>query len=135
MHEALNALLEQVENGQFALEDGVEDVHSQVELLLTRMVGDAGKNIHIGRSRNDQVLTDIKLFLRHEIVVLAQNTETFFHALIAQSERFKQCLMPGYTHFQVGMVSSFGMWFGNFPNITINHPALKTIYNLGKIAA
>ena len=114
LYDALNTLLGQVENGLFTLEDGVEDVHSQVELLLTRMVGDAGKNIHIGRSRNDQVLTDIKLFLRHEIVVLAQNTETFFHALIAQSERFKQHLMPGYTHFQVGMVSSFGMWFGAY---------------------
>lgn len=102
------------EKGEFVIEEGVEDVHSQVELLLTRKLGDVGKKIHSGRSRNDQVLLDLKLFTRDRIKDIAEAVLCLFHELIAQSERYRDVLMPGYTHLQVAMPSSFGLWFGAY---------------------
>jgi argininosuccinate lyase len=102
------------QSGTFKIEDGVEDVHSQVELMLTRNLGDMGKKIHSGRSRNDQVLVDLKLFMRHQIFLIAQKVKTLFDELQKQSERYKNILMPGYTHLQVAMPSSFGLWFGAY---------------------
>ena len=98
------------EKGEFVIEEGVEDVHSQVELMLTRRLGDVGKKIHSGRSRNDQVLLDLKLFTRTQIREIAEAVEQLFHVLILQSERYKNVLMPGYTHLQIAMPSSFGLW-------------------------
>jgi argininosuccinate lyase len=102
------------EKEEFIIEEGIEDVHSQVELMLTRKLGDVGKKIHSGRSRNDQVLLDLKLFTRAEIKEVAKATERLFKVLIAQSEKYKQVLMPGYTHLQIAMPSSFGLWFGAY---------------------
>jgi len=102
------------EKGDFIIEEGVEDVHSEVELILTRQLGDIGKKIHSGRSRNDQVLLDLKLFTRDQIKELTNDILKLFHELIIQSERFKDILMPGYTHLQVAMPSSFGLWFGAY---------------------
>lgn len=117
----LNVLLEELKNiyasaekGEFVIEDGIEDVHSQVELMLTRRLGDIGKKIHSGRSRNDQVLVDLKLYTREQIRLLAESVEELFHVLIEQSEKYKHVLMPGYTHLQVAMPSSFGLWFGAY---------------------
>ena len=117
----LNVLLDELkkiyasaEKGEFVIEDGIEDVHSQVELMLTRRLGDVGKKIHSGRSRNDQVLVDLKLFTRSEIKEVAEAVEDLFKILIAQSERYKDVLMPGYTHLQIAMPSSFGLWFGAY---------------------
>lgn len=101
-------------SGDFVIEDGVEDVHSQVELMLTRKLGDIGKKIHSGRSRNDQVLVDLKLFIRHEIKEIADLVKALFDELLQKSERYKEVLMPGYTHLQVAMPSSFGLWFGAY---------------------
>ena len=112
--EELKKIYALCKEGSFVIEAGVEDVHSQVELLLTRKLGDAGKKIHSARSRNDQVLLDIKLYLRHEIEMLVQAVEPFFQLLIRQSEQFKQYLLPGYTHLQLAMPSSFGLWFGAY---------------------
>ena len=115
------ALLEELRNihtiaqkGEFVIEEGVEDVHSQVELMLTRKLGDTGKKIHSGRSRNDQVLLDLKLFTRHELRNICEATKKLFDRLIEQSNRHKDILMPGYTHLQVAMPSSFGLWFGAY---------------------
>lgn len=102
------------ESGKFVIEDGVEDVHSQVELMLTRKLGDAGKKIHSGRSRNDQVLVDLKLFSRASIHSIAQESKKLFDELQKQSEKYKNVLMPGYTHTQIAMPSSFGLWFGAY---------------------
>ena len=102
------------EKGDFLIEDGAEDVHSQVELMLTRSLGDIGKKIHSGRSRNDQVLVDLKLFIRSELQSVVELTDNLFTTLIAQSEKYKNVLMPGYTHLQVAMPSSFGLWFGAY---------------------
>ena len=102
------------EAGEFAIEKGIEDVHSQVELMLTRKLGDIGKKIHSGRSRNDQVLVDLKLFIRSELQQIVELTDHLFTTLIAQSEKYKEVLMPGYTHLQVAMPSSFGLWFGAY---------------------
>ena len=102
------------ERGEFVIEDGVEDVHSQVELMLTRKLGDMGKKIHSGRSRNDQVLVDLKLFTRHELMEVADAVKVLFDELIQKSEQYKHVLMPGYTHLQVAMPSSFGLWFGAY---------------------
>lgn len=110
----LKNIYAQAERGEFVIEDGVEDVHSQVELMLTRRLGDVGKKIHSGRSRNDQVLVDLKLFTRAEIKEIAEAVEQLFHALVEQSERYKEVLMPGYTHLQIAMPSSFGLWFGAY---------------------
>ena len=100
--------------GNFEIEEGIEDVHSQVELMLTRKLGDIGKKIHSGRSRNDQVLVDLKLYMRHEIQEITKLTIELFNMLIQQSEKYKDVLMPGYTHLQVAMPSSFGLWFGAY---------------------
>lgn len=111
---ALREIYAEIEAGKFVIEDGVEDVHSQVELMLTRRLGDVGKKIHSGRSRNDQVLVDLRLFIRAEIEEVVKRVTTLFHTLQAQSERYKHVLMPGYTHLQVAMPSSFGLWFGAY---------------------
>ena len=110
----LKAIYKQAEKGEFVIEEGVEDVHSQVEMLLTRKLGDIGKKIHSGRSRNDQVLVDLKLFIRDQIKEIAGLVKNLFDELITQSERYKNVLMPGYTHLQVAMPSSFGLWFGAY---------------------
>lgn len=110
----LKQIFKEVQSGSFSIEPDVEDVHSQVELLLTRRVGEAGKKIHSGRSRNDQVLVDLKLFFRSEIQQLVKNTDILFTQLIAQSEEHKDKLLPGYTHLQIAMPSSFGLWFGAY---------------------
>ena len=102
------------EKGQFNIEDGVEDVHSQVELMLTRKLGDVGKKIHSGRSRNDQVLLDMKLFTREQIQLIAGDVLSLFSTLIDQSKRYENILLPGYTHLQIAMPSSFGLWFGAY---------------------
>jgi argininosuccinate lyase len=102
------------ERGEFVIEDGVEDVHSQVEMLLTRSLGDMGKKIHSGRSRNDQVLVDLKLFTRHELMEIAENMKVLFDELIQKSNQYANVLMPGYTHLQIAMPSSFGLWFGAY---------------------
>lgn len=103
-----------IQQGNFTIEPGVEDVHSQVELLLTQRIGDAGKKIHSGRSRNDQVLVDLKLFFRAELQQVVEETQTLFNQLISLSEKYKDVLLPGYTHLQVAMPSSFGLWFGAY---------------------
>jgi len=100
--------------GEFVIEEGVEDVHSQVELMLTRKLGDIGKKIHSGRSRNDQVLVDLKLFIRNELKDIVESTKTLFDELIGKSNLYKDVLMPGYTHLQIAMPSSFGLWFGAY---------------------
>ena len=111
---ALDAILEEIKDGTFILEDDVEDIHSQVELLLTRRLGDIGKKIHSGRSRNDQVLVDVKLFLKDEVLTLRDETLQLFNTLQKLSEQHKDILLPGYTHGQVAMPSSFGLWFGAY---------------------
>lgn len=111
---ALDRILEEIENGTFVLEDDVEDIHSQVELLLTRRLGDIGKKIHSGRSRNDQVLVDVKLFLKDEVMKLRSEVLALFSTLQSLSEKHKEVLLPGYTHGQVAMPSSFGLWFGAY---------------------
>lgn len=100
--------------GRFVIEPGIEDVHSQVELMLTRKLGDMGKKIHSGRSRNDQVLVDLKLFMRSEIEMVSHAVEKLFVTLTAQSDRYRNCLIPGYTHLQVAMPSSVGLWLGAY---------------------
>ncbi|MGN0282590.1 MAG: argininosuccinate lyase [Prevotella sp.] len=102
------------DKGEFVIEDGVEDVHSQVEMILTEKLGDLGKKIHSGRSRNDQVLVDLKLFTRHELKDIADEVKILFDELIQKSNQYKEVLMPGYTHLQVAMPSSFGLWFGAY---------------------
>lgn len=114
IHEGLQAILETVYDKTFVIEDGVEDVHSQVELLLTKMKGEVGKKIHAGRSRNDQSLLDIKLFIKTELKQIVEKTETVFNRLIHLSEKHQKDLLPGYTHFQLAMPSSFGLWFGAY---------------------
>lgn len=110
----LRAIYQVAESGNFVIEDGIEDVHSQVELMLTRKLGDMGKKIHSGRSRNDQVIVDLKLFTRDKIREVAEAVRDLFAELQQQSERYKNVLMPGYTHLQVAMPSSFGLWFGAY---------------------
>ena len=114
LHQELRNIYGIIEKGGFVIEEGVEDVHSQVELMLTRELGDTGKKIHSGRSRNDQVLVDLKLFTRHELKGVCENVKELFDALIEQSDKHKDVLMPGYTHLQVAMPSSFGLWFGAY---------------------
>lgn len=120
-HDELTKLLAELKNiyrlceeGQFVIEKDVEDVHSQVELLLTRKLGDIGKKIHSGRSRNDQVLVDLKLFTRHALMDVVDNVKVLFDELIQKSNQYKDVLMPGYTHLQIAMPSSFGLWFGAY---------------------
>lgn len=110
----LRAIYQVAERGEFVIEDGIEDVHSEVELMLTRRLGDIGKKIHSGRSRNDQVLLDLKLFTRAQIREIVGLVSDLFAVLIEQSDRYKDVLMPGYTHLQIAMPSSFGLWFGAY---------------------
>ena len=120
-----------IKSGKFILEAGSEDVHSQVELMLTRKLGEAGKKIHSGRSRNDQVLLDLKLFTRAEIKTVTGQVYDLFELLMAQSEKFKKVLMPGYTHLQVAMPSSFGLWFGAYAeSLTDDLLLLQTAYRI-----
>lgn len=118
--------------GNFEIEEGIEDVHSEVELILTRRLGDIGKKIHSGRSRNDQVLVDLKLYMRHELQEITKLTVELFNMLIQQSEKYKNVLMPGYTHLQVAMPSSFGLWFGAYAeglvdDLTVLNAAYKVV--------
>lgn len=112
--EELKNIYHTAEKGEFVIEDGVEDVHSQVEMILTEKLGDLGKKIHSGRSRNDQVLVDLKLFTRHQLKDIADEVKILFDELIQKSNQYKEVLMPGYTHLQVAMPSSFGLWFGAY---------------------
>lgn len=114
IQKGLKNIYKEIEAGQFTIDEHVEDVHSQVELLLTARIGDAGKKIHSGRSRNDQVLVDLKLFFRDAIKQLVKNTSTLFETLISLSNQHKEVLLPGYTHLQIAMPSSFGLWFGAY---------------------
>ncbi|HEY4325227.1 MAG TPA: argininosuccinate lyase [Mucilaginibacter sp.] len=110
----LKGIYQDIADGKFVIQPEVEDVHSQVELLLTQRIGDAGKKIHSGRSRNDQVLVDLKLFFRQELQEVVEETEKLFRSLIELSEKHKDVLLPGYTHLQIAMPSSFGLWFGAY---------------------
>ena len=114
VQQELKNIYSEIQAGQFQIEDSVEDVHSQVEMMLTQRIGEAGKKIHSGRSRNDRVLVDLKLYFRSEIQSIFNNTEVLFNQLIKLSEEHKQVLMPGYTHLQIAMPSSFGLWFGAY---------------------
>ena len=116
----LKDIMDIIEKGEFTIEEGVEDVHSEVELLLTRKFGDMGKKIHSGRSRNDQVLVDLKLFTRDRLHSLVNSVKSLFDILIRQSERFKEVLLPGYTHLQIAMPSSFGLWFGAYAEALVD---------------
>ncbi|MEP6596719.1 MAG: argininosuccinate lyase [Ginsengibacter sp.] len=111
---ALEEILKQIHNSSFTIHDNVEDIHSQIEFLLTERIGEIGKKIHSGRSRNDQVALDIKLYLRAEILYIKAEVKTLFDLLISQSEKYKDKLLPGYTHLQIAMPSSFGLWFGAY---------------------
>ncbi len=112
--EALLGLYGKISSGEFAIEEGVEDIHSQVENLLTEALGDAGKRVHTARSRNDQVITDLKLFYRDVLTGFVAMTDRLVRLLVERSEETKEMLIPGYTHFQVAMPSSFGLWFGAY---------------------
>jgi argininosuccinate lyase len=110
----LKEIYKNIQTGKFKLEPGVEDIHSQIEIILTKQFGDTGKKIHSARSRNDQVLVDLKLYLRYEIEQLVNDVKGFFQLLLKQSEKYKNFLYPGYTHLQLAMPSSFGLWFGAY---------------------
>lgn len=128
---ALDEIAESIERGEFVIEDGVEDVHSQVEFLLTARLGDIGKKIHSGRSRNDQVLVDLKLFFRDELKKIAEAVERLFNTLQELSEKHADKLMPGYTHLQVAMPSSFGLWFGAYAETLVDDLRLvKAAYDI-----
>lgn len=129
--EELNKIYRQADKGHFVIEEGVEDVHSQVEVLLTRTLGDTGKKIHSGRSRNDQILLDLKLFTRARIQELVSLMSDLFNVLIAQSNRHKDILIPGYTHLQIAMPSSFGLWFGAYAeSLTDDLQLLQAAYKI-----
>lgn len=132
LQKELKQIYKEIQQGNFILEDGVEDIHSQVELLLTRRLGEVGKKIHSGRSRNDQVLVDLKLFLRHELEVLVGEVKTLFDLLQQKSIQYKDHLLPGYTHLQIAMPSSFGLWFGAYAeslvdDLTVLQSAYKVV--------
>ncbi len=118
--EALKSIYKRIKEGKFAVEEGIEDIHSQVEFELTKTLGDVGKKIHSGRSRNDQVLVDIKLYLRYEIEAVVTEMQKLFSLLLEQSEKHKAHLLPGYTHLQLAMPSSFGLWFGAYAESLID---------------
>lgn len=120
----LKNILDTIEAGTFVIEDGMEDVHSQIEFLLTQKLGDLGKKIHAGRSRNDQVLVDLKLFMRAEIMEIADAVEDLFDLLVTKSEAHKNDLLPGYTHLQIAMPSSFGLWFGAYAECLVEDAEL-----------
>jgi argininosuccinate lyase len=127
----LKAIYNQTITHQFSIEDGIEDVHSQVEMILTKRLGDIGKKVHSGRSRNDQVLLDLKLFIRHKIEEVVKAVNDFFEALQSQSEKYKDYLIPGYTHLQVAMPSSFGLWFGAYAeSLTDDMHMLKAAWKI-----
>jgi argininosuccinate lyase len=127
----LTRILKDIESGIFKIEEGIEDVHSQVEQLLTHRIGDIGKKIHSGRSRNDQVLTDLKLFFKAEIIEIKALTQKLFEQLIGLSNLHKDVLLPGYTHLQVAMPSSFGLWFGAYAeSLTDDMEVLLAAYNV-----
>jgi argininosuccinate lyase len=127
----LKNIYQQIKSKDFKLQDDVEDIHSQVELLLTEKLGDIGKKIHSARSRNDQVLVDIKLFLRNELEELVKSIQAFFELLQTQSEKYKNHLFPGYTHLQLAMPSSFGLWFGAYAESLIDDMiTLKASYDV-----
>lgn len=128
---SLKNIYQDIEKGFFKMDDDVEDVHSQIELLLTKSLGDIGKKIHSGRSRNDQVLVDLRLFFRAELQEMVRLMELVFHGFQEQSEQYKDVLMPGYTHFQVAMVSSFGLWFGAYAeSLTEDLSLLESVFNI-----
>jgi argininosuccinate lyase len=127
----LKNIYQQIQKGEFKLQDDVEDIHSQVELLLTQKLGDTGKKIHSARSRNDQVLVDVKLFLRNELEELVKTIQPFFGLLQTQSEKYKTDLLPGYTHLQLAMPSSFGLWFGAYAESLVDDVAtIKAAYDV-----
>ncbi|MEP7277424.1 MAG: argininosuccinate lyase [Bacteroidota bacterium] len=131
LHAALKDIYAKIKQGGFVLQNNVEDIHSQVELLLTEKLGDTGKKIHSARSRNDQVLVDIKLFLRNELRELVQAIQPFFELLQTQSEKYKNDLLPGYTHLQLAMPSSFGLWFGAYAESLVDDIiTLKAAYEV-----
>ena len=131
LQQELKNIYQQIEKGEFKLQDDVEDIHSQVELLLTKKLGDVGKKIHAARSRNDQVLVDIKLFLRNELEELVKAISPFFELLQTQSEKYKNHLLPGYTHLQLAMPSSFGLWFGAYAESLVDDIiTLKAAYDI-----
>ena len=131
LEKALKGILETIKAGHFAIESGVEDIHSQVELILTRELGDIGKKIHAGRSRNDQVMVDLRLFFRAEIKKIVNLTQQFFDVLISQSKTYKQVLMPGYTHTQVAMISSFGLWLSAYAESLVDDLTLfASVYQI-----
>lgn len=120
----LRTIYKQIHHSQFTIHESIEDIHSQVEFLLTQKLGDIGKKIHSARSRNDQVLVDIKMFLRHEIQSLVEEMQTLFIVLQEQSEKYKDYLLPGYTHLQLAMPSSFGLWFGAYAESLVDDTVL-----------
>lgn len=127
----LKNIYQQIQKGEFQLQDDVEDIHSQVELLLTQKLGDVGKKIHSARSRNDQVLVDVKLFLRNELEELVKAIQAFFDLLQSQSEKYQAHLFPGYTHLQLAMPSSFGLWFGAYAeSLTDDMVTIKAAYDV-----
>jgi argininosuccinate lyase len=127
----LKNILQLAQDSQLTIDDSIEDIHSQVEFLLTQKLGDTGKKIHSARSRNDQVLVDIKLFLRNEIEELVNEIQPFFHLLLEQSEKYKEHLLPGYTHLQLAMPSSFGLWFGAYAESLVDDViTLKAAYEV-----
>ncbi|MBL7746033.1 MAG: argininosuccinate lyase [Chitinophagaceae bacterium] len=131
LQQALKQIYRQIQQGEFKLQDDVEDIHSQVELLLTQQLADIGKKIHSARSRNDQVLVDVKLFLRNELEELVNSILPFFDLLQVQSEKYKDHLLPGYTHLQLAMPSSFGLWFGAYAESLVDDmTTLKAAYDV-----
>jgi argininosuccinate lyase len=127
----LKNIYAEIQSGNFVIEEGIEDVHSQVELLLTRKLGEAGKKIHSGRSRNDQVLVDLKLFTRSRLQEVAEASNRLFELLISLSDKFKEVLLPGYTHLQIAMPSSFGLWFGAYAESLVDDmEMLQTAYKI-----
>ncbi|PMD97105.1 argininosuccinate lyase [Siphonobacter sp. BAB-5405] len=130
LEQELKEIYAHIQAGNFEIEDGIEDVHSQVELMLTRKLGDVGKKIHSGRSRNDQVLVDLKLFTRDRLELITKETKRVFDVLIQRSEQHKNDLLPGYTHLQIAMPSSFGLWFGAYAeSLTDDVALLQTAYH------
>lgn len=131
IHTELNLILNEIKKNNFKIEDGVEDIHSQIELIITQKIGEVGKKIHSGRSRNDQVLTDIKLYLKFELKEIAQLVDQLFNQLIVLSETHKNVLLPGYTHLQIAMPSSFGLWFGAYAESLVDDmELLVAAYNI-----
>lgn len=131
IHSELKKILSEIKQGNFKIEQGVEDIHSQIELMLTQRIGEAGKKIHSGRSRNDQVLVDIKLYLRHELKEITRKVHELFKQLVQLSEEHKSKLLPGYTHLQIAMPSSFGLWFGAYAESLVDDTELLlAAYNI-----